>query len=69
MGIGVSILFLALGAVLFWGVEYEVAGVDLDAVGVLAMAVGVLGALLVLMTSTRGGDRRAVVRRDYRVER
>jgi hypothetical protein len=65
MGIGVSILLLALGAVLFWGVDYEVAGVDLDAVGVFAMAVGVLGALLVLMTSTRGGK----VRRDYRVER
>jgi hypothetical protein len=64
MGIGVSILLLALGATLFWGVDYEVASVDLDAAGVLAIAGGVVGALLVLMTSTRGGNRRAVVRRD-----
>ncbi|HEV3478359.1 MAG TPA: DUF6458 family protein [Gaiellaceae bacterium] len=64
MTLALSILLLALGAVLVWGVDYEVAGIDLDVVGVILVVVGAVGAILALATSARAGPRR-VVRRDY----
>jgi hypothetical protein len=69
MAIGVSILLIALGAVLFWGIDHEIAGVDLDVIGVIAMAAGVVAAFLALTTSARGDRQRSVVRRNYKVER
>ncbi|MDX6423092.1 MAG: hypothetical protein QOI67_563, partial [Gaiellaceae bacterium] len=35
MGIGVSLLLIAAGAILLWGVTGEVAGIDIDAIGVI----------------------------------
>jgi hypothetical protein len=56
MGVGVSILLIAVGAILVWGVTGEVAGVDIDAVGVILMVVGALGAVLsMIFWSTWGG--------------
>ena len=56
MGIGVSILLIAVGAILVWGVTGEVAGIDIDAVGVILMVVGALGAVLsMIFWSTWGG--------------
>lgn len=49
MGIGLSILLVAVGAVLTWAVSAEVSGVDLTAVGVILMIVGGLGLLLSLV--------------------
>lgn len=49
MGIGVSILLIAIGAILLWAVNAEVAKMDLDAIGVILLVVGALGALLSLM--------------------
>ena len=49
MGIGVSILLVALGAILIWGVTGEVGGLDLDAIGVILLVVGALGLLLSLI--------------------
>ena len=46
MGIGVSLLLIAAGAILLWGVTGEVAGIDIDAIGVILMVVGALGAVL-----------------------
>ena len=46
MGIGVSIFFLAVGAVLAFAVETTVEGLDLQTVGVILMVVGALGVLL-----------------------
>ena len=46
MGIGVSIFLIAIGAILVWGVNAEVAGLDIDAVGVIRMIVGALGIVL-----------------------
>ena len=46
MGLGVSLILIAVGAVLTWGVEAEVAGLNVDAIGVILMVVGVIGALL-----------------------
>jgi hypothetical protein len=49
MGISLSILLLAIGAVLTWAVSVEVSGVDLTAVGVILMVVGLIGLLVSLV--------------------
>ena len=43
MGISISILFLAVGAILTWAVDAEVSGLDITAVGVILMIVGAIG--------------------------
>lgn len=48
MGIGVSIFLLAVGAILAFAVEAEVAGLDIAVVGYILMAAGVIGLLLTL---------------------
>ena len=56
MGIGVSLLLIAAGAILIWGVTGEAAGLDVDAIGVILMIVGLAGLLLsMLFWSSWGG--------------
>ncbi len=63
MGIGVSIFLIAIGAILVWAVNAEVAGLDIDAVGVILMVVGGIGILLSLIfwSSWGGFSRRREV--------
>jgi hypothetical protein len=49
MGISVSILLIAVGAILTWAVSATVSGVDLVAVGVILMIVGGLGLVISLI--------------------
>jgi hypothetical protein len=49
MGIGVSLILVAAGAILTWAVDASVSGVDITAVGVILMVVGIAGALLSLV--------------------
>jgi Domain of unknown function (DUF6458) len=49
MGISLSILLVAAGAILTWAVSVDVSGVDLTAVGVILMVVGIIGLLLSLV--------------------
>ena len=49
MGIGVSLILVAAGAILTWAASAEVSGVDLQTVGVILMVVGMGGALLSLV--------------------
>ena len=49
MGIGISIFFLAVGAILTFAVNVTAQGVNLDTVGVVLMVVGGLGLLLSLL--------------------
>jgi hypothetical protein len=49
MGIGVSLILAAAGAVLIWAVDAEVSGLDLTVVGVILLIVGIVGALLSLV--------------------
>ncbi len=56
MGISLSILLVAIGAILTWAVSASVSGVDITAVGVILMIVGSIGLLLSLaFWSTWGG--------------
>jgi hypothetical protein len=49
VGIGVSLILAAVGAILIWAVDVEVSGVDLTVVGVILLVVGCVGALLSLV--------------------
>jgi len=75
MGLGASLFLIAGGAILVWGVNREVAGLDVDAIGVILMVIGIISAVLSLMfwsswggfggrNAAIGGDRRAAVQRE-----
>jgi hypothetical protein len=49
MGVAVSILLIAAGAILTWGVTAEAQGLDLNAVGVILMIVGILGLVISML--------------------
>ena len=49
MGVGVSLLLIAAGAILTWAVSVEASGVDLNTIGVILMVVGAAGLLLSLV--------------------
>ena len=46
MTIGVSLILVAVGAILVWGVTTDAEGLNVDAIGVILMIVGLVGALL-----------------------
>ena len=48
MGIGLSLILIALGAILTWAVDAGVSGLNVDAVGVILMIVGLIGFVLSL---------------------
>ncbi len=59
MGISVSILLIAAGAILTWGVTAEAEGLDVNAIGVILLIVGLLGLVLSLIFwSSWGGFHR-----------
>ena len=49
MGIPVSLLLIAGGAILTWGVTEEPSGLNLDAIGVILMVIGIVGLVLTLL--------------------
>jgi len=57
LGIGTSILLLAVGAILRYAVTATVSGVDLDVVGLILMIVGVVGLVLSLFWMVFYADR------------
>jgi hypothetical protein len=72
MGIGVSLILIAVGAILTWAVNASVSGIDINTVGVILMIVGAVGLLLSLMFWSswggygvaRGGGRRITTYED-----
>ena len=62
MGITISILFIAAGAILRWAVTATTSGVNLHTVGMILFVVGIVGAALSLaFWSSWGGVRRDTV--------
>ncbi len=56
MGISVSLVLIAVGAILTWAVTTTVSGIDLNVVGVILMIVGAAGLVLsMIFWSTWGG--------------
>ena len=65
MYIGTAIALIAIGAILTFAVEFEIAGVNIDVVGIILMIVGAIGAVLALTMQSRAtttGTTREVVR-------
>lgn len=62
MGIGISLLLVAAGAVLVWAVHLTVHGVDLVTVGWILLIVGGVGALvsLIFMSTASARQGRAI---------
>jgi hypothetical protein len=69
MGIGVSILLIAIGAILAFAVSAEANGVDLQTVGWIVLVVGLLGLVLsTIFWSSWGGPGYVTGRRRTYVE-
>ncbi|MEW6476637.1 MAG: DUF6458 family protein [Actinomycetota bacterium] len=73
MATGLSLFFLAIGAILTFAVETNVSGVDLDTIGVILMVIGLLGMLFSLVlwdswTPRRRDDDVVVSHRDVVID-
>jgi hypothetical protein len=73
MGISVSLILIAVGAILTWAVTATANGIDLNVVGVILMIVGAVGLVLSMMFWSSwggfGGPRSTTVVRDRVVDR
>ena len=73
MGVGASIVLIAIGAILAWAVSADVDGVNLNMVGIILLVVGAIGLLLSLIFWSSWGAsgpwRRETVVRDDVYER
>ena len=49
MGISLSILLIAVGAILAWAVNAEVSGIDVQVAGIILLVVGVIGLIVSLI--------------------
>ncbi len=67
MGLIVSLILIAAGAILIWAVTAEVAGLSIDAVGWVLLIVGVIAFLLtlILWSPWSAGGGRYSRRREY----
>jgi hypothetical protein len=69
MGVGVSLILVAAGAILTWAVTATVSGIDINTIGVILLVVGAIGLVLSLMFwSTWGGFGGGAHRRTTYVE-
>ncbi len=65
MGIGTSLVLIAVGAILRYAINDSVNSIDLPTVGLILMIVGVIGlAITLLMAFGRRDDGATVNRRD-----
>ena len=67
MGLGVSLILIAVGAILAFAVNADVSGLEVETIGWILLVVGIVGGLLSLMFwSSWGGfsRRETVVRED-----
>jgi hypothetical protein len=55
MTLPVSLVLIAVGAILVWGVTTDAEGINVDAVGVILMVVGLIGFLISLLFWDRWG--------------
>ena len=68
MGIGVSLILIAAGAILTWAVNATVSGLSIHTIGVILMIVGIVGLLLSLMFWSSWGGPAGVRRRTTYVD-
>jgi putative Mn2+ efflux pump MntP len=69
MGIGTSLVLIAVGAILKFAVTDTVSGIELSTIGLILMIVGILGLIISLLFLGDGfGRRRETVVRDRYVD-
>ena len=49
MGIGTSLLLIAIGAILYFAVNADISGLEISTIGLILMIVGAIGLLLSLL--------------------
>jgi len=64
MGLGTSLLLIAIGAVLRFAVTVSTSGINVHTVGVILMIVGAVGFIISLFWMAMASDRRTVVTRE-----
>ena len=70
MYIGTSIALLAIGAILWLAVDFDIAGVDIKMIGIILVVVGIIGLILELAVmaprrrATTMGTREVIRERD-----
>ena len=75
MGISLSIVLIAVGAILAWAVNAEVSGIDLQVAGIILLVVGVIGLVTSMIfwsswggfgnrEAAAGGQNTTIVERD-----
>ena len=65
MGIGTSLFLIAVGAILYFAVDANISGLEIQTIGLILMIVGVIGlviSLFFLSSLRRGPAERTVVR-------
>ena len=65
MGIGTSLLLIAVGAILYFAVNADISGLEISTIGLILMVVGIIGLLISLFfisSARRGTSERTVVR-------
>lgn len=69
MGIGTSIVLIAVGAILRWAVNADVSGIEIATIGTILLIVGILGLIIsLLFTANVFGPRDRTVVRDRYVD-
>ncbi|MDX6723198.1 MAG: hypothetical protein QOD73_1602 [Solirubrobacteraceae bacterium] len=68
MGIGTSIVLIAIGAILKWAVTATVSGVSITTIGTILLIVGIVGLVISLLLTADVFGRRETVVRDRYVE-
>ena len=69
MGIGVSLVLMAAGAILIWAVNATVSGLELHTIGWILLIVGIVGAVIsMIFWSTWAGPGYWSRRRGYAEE-
>ena len=69
MGIGTSILLIAVGAIVRYAVDVTVEGVEIDTVGLILMVVGAIGLVISLAIVFLANDDRPRRPDDYPTRR
>ncbi len=63
MGVGVGVVLLVVGAILYWAVEIDIPGVTDDTLGIILMVVGVIAIILALVTNQQRSRTKVVEER------
>ena len=70
MGLGISLILIAVGAIMAWAIHVSTTGLNVNTIGYILLVVGIVGALLSLVFwsswagpgyFTEGGSRRRTV--------